>query len=81
MFPGIQDRAAQTAPEPKPESKPQPKKPASHVEEQPELPLNGPSLSLDDLGKEPFELSGPVPTVPSALQPQVSGDAEGAVWR
>ena len=77
MFPAFKIVPQQTAPEPKPESKPQPKKPASHVEEQPELPLNGPSPSLDDLGKEPFGTAGPVPTVPSALQPQVSGDAEG----
>ena len=77
MFPAFKIVPQQTAPEPKPESKPQPKKPASHVEEQPELPLNGPSPSLDDLGKEPFGTAGSVPTVPSALQPQVSGDAEG----
>ena len=77
MFPAFKIVPQQTAPETKPEPKPEPKPQAARVEEQPELPLNGPSPSLADLGKEPFGTAGPVPTVPSALQPQATGDAEG----
>lgn len=80
MFPAFKIVPPQTAPEPKIEPEPEPQtkpKQTARVEEQPELPLNGPSPSLADLSKEPFGTAGPVPTVPSALQPQVGGDVEG----
>ncbi len=80
MFPAFKIVPTQTAPEPKNEPEPEPQtkpKQTARVEEQPELPLNGPSPSLADLSKEPFGTAGPVPTVPSALQPQVGGDVEG----
>lgn len=80
MFPAFKIVPPQTAPETKSEPEPEPQakpKQTARVEEQPELPLNGPSPSLADLSKEPFGTAGPVPTVPSALQPQVGGDVEG----
>ena len=83
MFPAFkivpQRSAAKAKPEPKPQPKPKAKPEARPVavEEQPELPLSGGTPSLEDLGKEPFGSAGPVPTVPSALQPQVNSEVEG----
>ena len=71
MFPAFKIVPQRSAAKAKPEARP------VAVEEQPELPLSGGTPSLEDLGKEPFGSSGPVPTVPSALQPQVNSEVEG----